>query len=284
VTRLLVALALLAVAVAAVAAPGPRPNDDPRPVLARASAPLAHSNSRDGHAVLTASGLQPGDRRSGEVTIRNEGGAGGLALVTHASGPLAERLRLTVADDGGAEPVDASLAAVPVCVPLGGLPAGAARTYRFQIAFERGPGDDSLAGASARADFEWRDSCVPEPAAPLELGDVRVALAPGPYRFAGRTGTARVGVRCLTAASGACRGRLELERRTSGQGRGIALAVGRIDVAAGARSTATLRLNGRARRRVAGRGVLAVRAYLTVRDAQGRPHRVARRERLLYRP
>ena len=85
-SRAIAAIALVVAAAAAVAAPAPRPHDDPRPVLTRATAPLAHSNSRDGRAVLTASGLRPGDRRAGEVTIRNEGAAGGLALVTAPAG------------------------------------------------------------------------------------------------------------------------------------------------------------------------------------------------------
>jgi spore coat-associated protein N len=283
VTRPLVALGLLATGVVAAAAPGPSGDDAPRPVLVKATAPLAHSNSHDGRAILTVAGMRPGDRRSGEVTIRNEGGAGGLALGARAEGVLATRLRLTVTGDRGAPVFDGALADAPGCTPLGDLAVDSSRTYRFTVGFDRGPDDNDYAGATARADFEWRDRCVPEPSEPaLVLGDVRLAIAPGPYRFSRRTGAAHVSVRCLAADSGACRGRIELERRRPGQGRGIALAVGAIDIRVGARRTIAIRLNRRARRRIAGSRVVPVRAYVTARDARGRRHRVAYRDRLVY--
>ena len=166
---------------------------------------------------------------------------------------------------------------------LAELGEGAARTYRFAVAFKRGGDDNALAGAAARADFEWRDRCTPEPAAPaLVLGDVRVAIEPGPYRFSRRSGTAGVGVRCLEAHDGRCRGRLALERRTPGAGRGIAMAAGRIDLRAGTRTTIALKLNRRAAHRIAASGALPVRAYVTARDAQGRTLRVSYRDRLVY--
>ncbi len=277
--------ALLATAGAAAALPDRDGTGSPRPVLARVTAPLAHSNSRDGHAILSADGLRPGDRRSGEVTLRNHGGPGQLALVTRAAGPLAGRLRLTVTDTGGGPAlIDAPLTGVPPCQVLDDLPEDASRDYRFTVAFERGAGDDAYAGASARADFEWLDRCepTPTPTTALALGDTRLAVEPGPYRFSGPTGTARVAVRCAESPSGSCAGRIELERRSPGQGRGIALAVGRFRVGAGARRVVTLRLNARARRRIRSRGFVPVRAYVTATDASGRRHRAAYRDRLLY--
>ena len=227
--------------------------------------------------------MRPGDRRSGQVTLRNEGGAGQLALVTHVAGALAGRLRLTVADAGGGPAlIDAPLAAAPSCQVVGDLPEGASRTYRFTVAFERGAGDDAYAGASARADFQWLDRCEPRAGAALSLGDTRLAVDPGPYRFSARGGTARVAVRCDESPSGSCVGRIELERRSPGQGRGIALAVGRFRVASGARRAVILRLNARARRRIRSRGLVSVRAYVTATDAAGRRHRAAYRDRLLY--
>ena len=277
------ATALLATAAGAIALPERAGPGAPRPVLARATAPLAHSNSRDGRAILTVDGMRPGDRRDGEVTIRNEGGAGPIALSTRAGGALSDRLRLTVIDARGGPPVvDAPLADASGCRSIGDMAEGAARTYRFTVAFARGADDNSYAGASARADFEWLDRCVPEPAGALALGDTRLAIDPGPYRFSTRTGSARVVVRCLEAPAGACSGRIELERRSSGQGRGIALAVGRFRVASGHRRAFTLRLNPRARRRVRSKGLVAVRAYVVARDEQGRTHRAAYRDRLLY--
>jgi spore coat-associated protein N len=252
---------LLAIGGAAVALPARTRERPPRLALARATAPLLHSNSRDGRAILTATGLRPGERRSGEVTIRNEGGGGDIALATRVTGPLAERLRLTVTDAGKVV-MDTPLADAPACAPLAELPGGAARTYRFTVTFERGEGDNAYAGASARADLEWRDGCAG--AAPLALGETRVTLDPGPYRYAARTGTARVGVRCLSSASPTCSGTLALERRQPHRGRGIALAKARFAAPAGRRRTITLHLNARARRLVARKGSVPFLAWVAV--------------------
>ena len=282
-TRVPVALALLGVAGVAAAAPVSSRPDGPRVVLERASAPLSHSNSRDGRAILTATGLQPGDARAGQVTIRNGGGSGHLALTTRSSGDLASRLRLSVRETtGGPARIDELLAAAPACVDLGDLPAGASRTYSFSVLFPPGPGDDAAAGGAARADFEWSEGCVPPPETLLAVGNVSFAVSPGPYRFSPASGTASVGVRCIAAEDDRCRGRLVLERREHGRGRGIAMAVGRIDAHAGRSQMATLRLNARARRWLAGRGVVPVRAYLVARDSRGRVHRASYRDRLVY--
>jgi hypothetical protein len=108
-----------------------------------------------------------------------------------------------------------------------------------------------------------------------------MAIEPGPYRFAHRSGTARVGVRCISSDTGVCRGRLELERRAAGQGRGIALAVADIAVTVGSRKAIVLRLNPRAVRRIASTGVVPVRAHARVRDASGRWRRASYRDRLV---
>lgn len=322
------AAAIVAAAGAAVAMPtdGARP---PRPILTGLTAPLAHSNSRDGRAVLTAADLKPGDRRSGEVTITNRGYAGALYLVASgARTPLADRLDLAIADVSALRPhvvASGPLATVARCHRLGSFPAGASRTFRFTVGFPRrdaGANDNRYAGATASIDLEWletaaaRDDCpdraedevdLPAPAPPrpsgdgaapeprngaqvtsgqvnVTIGDARLAIVPGPYRFAGRRGTAKVRIRCIEAPAGACRGRLELERWKGGQGKGIAMAVGRFAIPSGERRAVTLRLNPRARRRIVAKRAIAVRAYVTARDARGKTHRVAYRDRLVYRP
>lgn len=299
--RLAAAAAIVAAAGAAIAVPDGPPGRGPVAVLTAASGPLAHSNSRAGQAILTAGGLQPGDERSGRVTIRNEGQQGALYLVAHApqdspgvaGGQLSERLSVAIADESRAEPRTVAagpLRTVAGCHPLGAFAAGESRTYRFTVAFAAGRADNAYAGASARVDYEWLqtaaalDAC-PEraPDAPsLRVGDTRVAIEPGPYRFAGASGTATVGVRCIDSDTSVCRGRLVLERHRRGQGRGIAMAVGGFAVPAGERRRIVLRLNPRARRRIARTGIVPVRAYVTARDASGRLHRAAYRDKLLY--
>jgi hypothetical protein len=309
------AAAILVAAGTAIALPGGGTGRGARPVLAKATAPLVHGNSADGRAVLTADRLKPGDRRSGEVTISNEGHEGALYLVAREpvdiaapkGARLSERLTLTIADISArpARTIAAGpLATIDRCRPLGVFTAGESRTYRFTVAMrDGGPGgtDNAYARASARVDFDWLETAVahdvcpersedhvelPAAAAPasgetLRLGDVRMAIEPGPYRFAQRSGTARVGVRCISSDTGVCRGRLELERRTAGQGRGIALAVGDIAVTVGSRKAIVLRLNPRAVRRIASTGVVPVRAHARVRDASGRWRRASYRDRLV---
>ncbi|MEA2479086.1 MAG: hypothetical protein QOJ07_1008 [Thermoleophilaceae bacterium] len=301
-SRALGAVCLLIAAGSAVALPGDRPQRGPAPLLAGTSSPLVHANSRAGEAILTASDVKPGDTRTGEVEIANRGGAGGVHLILRdpvdrpgaRGAPLSRRLRLTVTDATAGHVVEAGpLTATRRCIRLGDFEPGEARRYRFAVAWpDGGPGgaDNAYAGASARLDLEWvqsaADECsgLPVAAPALELGDMTLRVAPGPYRFTGRTGTASVAIRCIATKQPACAGRLELERRTSGQGRGLAMAVGRFAIDAGTTRRVTLRLNGRARRRVAGKRVVPVRAYVVARDASGRRHRAAYRDRLVYRP
>lgn len=303
-------LAALAAAGVAVALPDERKPDGPAILLTKATAPLAHSNSQDGAAILTATNMKPGDMRQGEVVVVNRASAGDIHLVgtVPASGRLlADRLTLTIEDKGGRGVVaEGSLAATAACLPLGRFEASESRAYRFVVRFpDGGPGaDNRYAGASTRVDYEWlqasaaSDRCsvaapldlVQAESAPpaqagfhdVELGDMKLAIEPGPYRFSRRSGTARVGVHCVASDSGTCRGRLQLERRTSGQGRGLAMAVGTFSSRAGDTKKIVLRLNRRARRRITSTGTVAVRAYVTAKDSRGREHRVAYRDKLTY--
>jgi hypothetical protein len=210
---------------------------------------------------------------------------------------------MTIADATGTAPrtlAAGPLSTIATCVPLGEVAAGHERTYRFTVDLPRDAGN-GIAGASARVDYEWletavaREACpagsedaveLPEPpTAPAqtpELGAVELAIEPGPFRFAARDGTAKVGIRCVASPTGRCTGRLELERWKVGQGRRIAMAVGAFDIARGRRKTVTLSLNGRARRRIAAVGRVPVRAYVTAIGAHGRRHRVSYRDKLLY--
>ena len=334
VVRVAVAAAILAAAAAAIAVPG-GVQRSPQPVLARTTAPLAHSNSSDGRAILTATNLAPGERRTGQVTITNEGHRGALYLV--ANGPrdtpgasglrLSERLRMTIVDGSLRVLADGPLSTLTSCHPLGEFAAGESRTYNFTVELPDAAGN-AYAGAGASVDYEWletavaRDACpgqsedvvdLPDPpaapaAAPapaadqpahadepksaavvaggqvtVTLGDMQIAIVPGPYKFSGRTGTATVGIRCIRSDTGTCKGRLELERWKGGQGKGIAMAVGDFTVKAGRRKQVTLKLNARAKRRITSTGLIAVRAYVTAKDASGRRHRVAYKDRLRYR-
>jgi hypothetical protein len=300
VSKAFIAVTAFVVAASAIGLPARHDSNGPHIVLTKATSTLVHSNSRDGSAILSAGNLKPGDVRHGEVTIVNKGDAGDMYLVGTVPSrerALADRLTLKVAD-GSRVLVEGPLSGADGCVALGSVAGGESRSYRFTVAFAPGgPGDNAYAGSVTRVDYEWVQSndvsgrCtmrsdLAEPdvgnAHSVSVGDMAVAIEPGPYRFSRRTGKAAVRVRCLRSPTGVCRGRIELERRRGGEGRGIAMAVGGFSVRAGKRTTVRLTLNARARKRVTTTGTVPVRAYVTAKDTRGRKHRAAYRDRLTY--
>lgn len=141
----------------------------PRAQAAAVSGSLTQSNSRDGAAILGASGMRPGDSVAGEVTIANTGDLAGAFRVGQTpiaerpgtgGGRLSAKLQLQI--------FDVTNAAAPTTVWSGGLgtfdgrdlgtfPGGQARTYRFVATFpDQGPAaDNAFAGASSTVTFLW---------------------------------------------------------------------------------------------------------------------------------
>lgn len=170
---LLAALLIGAFAAAALAVAGRLPLSlrSERPASARAAAvsgSLSHSNSRDGQAILSASGMRPGSQVSGDVTIANDGDIAGAFRLSRpgideqpgiGGGTLSTRLLLQV--------LDVTSATAPLTVWAGGLGAfttvdlgtftpGQARTYRLVATFpEGGPADNAWAGATSTVRFDW---------------------------------------------------------------------------------------------------------------------------------
>lgn len=180
---MLVALSTAAALAVAGGLPGSLRSKRPASASAAAvSGSFSHSNSRDGQAILNASGMSPGSQVSGEVTIANSGDLAGAFRLSRpgiaeqpglGGGTLSTRLLLQV--------VDVSDAAAPTTVWAGGLgafttvdlgtfPPGQARTYRFTATFpEGGSTDNAWAGASSTVRFDWTSS-ADEPAAPQGPG------------------------------------------------------------------------------------------------------------------
>jgi Ca2+-binding RTX toxin-like protein len=172
VATLAVAIALLGAAKLLAAAAN---SDDGPGSSAEISATgaLSVSNSRDGTAIFAAANLSPGDTTEGEVTIGNTGtGAGALSLADSDlsdapgvnGGMVSEMisLRVTEVTRGAADPVySGGLAEMPE-LQLGALPAGSARTYRFEVSLaENGAastdwsGDNAYQRASASVSYDW---------------------------------------------------------------------------------------------------------------------------------
>jgi len=135
---------------------------------------LAHSNSKTGAAILTAaSTMKPGDSTTGDVVITNTGNISGtFSLVRSAltdtpganGGALSTVLNLTIADVAnlGSPIYTGKLSACTATISLGTWAAGAAKTYRFTVAFPDGgtpgtntTGDNAYKLSSCSATFDW---------------------------------------------------------------------------------------------------------------------------------
>ncbi|MEA2358584.1 MAG: hypothetical protein QOI62_1844 [Solirubrobacteraceae bacterium] len=137
-----------------------------RAAVGSATGPMIGDSAGDG-AVLTASGLAPGQSRSGEVTVSNVGDEGGEFTLssrdlvdTTPTTPLSGVLDLVVADVTGASPalVYSGRLTDLGAVALGTLAQGESRRYRFTVAFPAGRSpvlDDPYQGASSSVTFAW---------------------------------------------------------------------------------------------------------------------------------
>jgi hypothetical protein len=138
--------------------------DAPRMAAAAATGPVL-ANEHEGRAVLTAAGLAPGRTQTGEVTITNSGGpADAFSLIATGAGSnpqLSEVLEMSVIDVTGPAPASVYSGTVAAldAVDLGGLSAGAARRYRFEVTYPSGrPAalDNPLQGATTSISVLWR--------------------------------------------------------------------------------------------------------------------------------
>jgi spore coat-associated protein N len=166
--RPLIITALAVALLAAAAREGERPAS---PVVELASGTLSQSNSRNGAAILTATGLKPGDSRSGEVTIANTGELGGAFALSKSGlsdapggwgGALSGVLDLLVQDVTGAPATiySGKLAAMG-SLSLGDWAPGAARTYRFTVSFPDGGAPPSETSGDNAYKGSARDTTPP---------------------------------------------------------------------------------------------------------------------------
>ena len=139
-----------------------------------AAGTLSISNSREGLAVLSASGLRPGASANGTVDIENTGSLSGAFTLSRtapvdsdSSNPMSAKLNLTVVDCGtfvGATPptcgdgddvskYSGTLGAMP-SRGLGTFAAGEQHRYEFSVALDASA-DDFYQGDSSSATFDW---------------------------------------------------------------------------------------------------------------------------------
>jgi hypothetical protein len=242
--RVAMAIGALALAVASAAAPDA---SRPKGVAAATTAigSVSIGNSREGSAIVSAAGLEPGGSASGTVTIRNTGAAAARFSLSKSNvidrpgpfgGALSGKLILVVEDVTGATPVVlhvGQLAAIPELALGSPFEPNENRTYRFTASFPDGgqpasvtSGDNAYKGSSASVEFDWSASSDDaEPAA--DTTAPIVTLRGRRVQRLRRTRPLRVTVSCNEAcrvsATAALSGRPALRRiKLTGRSRALA--------------------------------------------------------------
>lgn len=235
-------LAIVAVAIAvAVGSVLPlQRGEDARAALGSATGPLVVTDVAG--AVLTAQNLEPGDARTGEITVTNAGDTAGaftLAEDERVDSPggaaaLSGVLDLTVEDLTAGRTVFAGKLDALDSVALGELAQSEAHRYRFTVAFPGGRSaalDDPYQGTSTSVRFVWT-ATAPEPTAtptaphvvqeenstlPGAASKVPTARLTGSSRVWMRKGAVQATVNCdapckvtLTGTAGVGRARFKL--------------------------------------------------------------------------
>jgi hypothetical protein len=143
------------------------------PGNAFAAGTLTMSNSKDNAAILTASGMKPGDSTSGTVDIQNTGSLTGTFSLSRSAlndsdgtNPMSQKLNVVVKDCGdfasgtptcdGGDPVKYSgtLAAMTSSVALGNFAASEKHRYEFAVSFDSSAGNQ-YQGDTSTATFQW---------------------------------------------------------------------------------------------------------------------------------
>lgn len=136
---------------------------------------LSHSNSKAPGAILSVSGLTPGQSQSGTVDLTNTGDVDGVFTVSKANvldsdtvNPLSAKLDLLVEDLGSPSAPSAPVTKYSGklgsmgAVSLGTYTSGAAHRYRFTVSFPDGgtpagptSGDNVYKGDNVTVDYNW---------------------------------------------------------------------------------------------------------------------------------
>jgi hypothetical protein len=162
--QLLASVAALALAAHGVLFSGAKLATQTSNLVLTASGILKMANPNAGAAILSASGLKPGDTRSGTLSISNNGTVGGGYQLsasglsdTPSSPALSQTLNLTVDDITGTPTnlYSGTLAGFSQ-TSLGSFTAGQSRTYRFQLSWPSGSTNPALQGAQTSVTFNWK--------------------------------------------------------------------------------------------------------------------------------
>jgi spore coat-associated protein N len=171
-TRLLLVVLLLLLAVGvAVGSSAVFTSSSVNPDNTFTSGTLSQSNSKEGAAILTASGMVPGQSSDGTVTIKNTGDVSGAFTLSASGltdnpgpngGKLSDVLKLKVVDMGpGTTVYDGPFASMPK-QNLGSWAPAEQHSYRFTVTFPNGgtppsetTGDNAYQGSSTSVTYTW---------------------------------------------------------------------------------------------------------------------------------
>ena len=197
-TRLIGTWALLAIGVAAVAfGLSGLGRASAQEMESKASGAMRIAGSNANGAILTASGLAPGESIDGTVAIRDAGTRAAALKLSPTNlqqgggaAPLAPALRLTVRDlSKGSDAIvySGSLAGLRT-IRVGALAPKEQRRYSFEATLpETGLVDNALSGAWARVDFRWTLTGAAAAACATRLNGDN-----GPNRIVGTVGGDRI--------------------------------------------------------------------------------------------
>ena len=162
---LLACLAGLAVAANGVLSSGANLATQTSSPIMAASGILKRANPGAGAAILSASGMKPGDTRSGTLSISNDGSVGGSYQLsangltdTPISPSLSSTLNLSIDDttSGPATNVYSGTLAAFSQATLGSFTASQSRTYKFQLSWPSTSTNSALQGAQTSVTFAWK--------------------------------------------------------------------------------------------------------------------------------
>jgi hypothetical protein len=169
--RALAALATLLIAVGVTAASGATfTAQTANPTNKFTAGTLSMSNSQNNAAILSATGMKPGDSATGSVDIVNTGTVTGAFKLSKTAltnsdtdNPMADKLNLVVTDCGtdlncttGTNPnlYTGTLAGIGTDISLGNFAAGVGHRYKFDVVFDTSA-TDAYQGDNAEATFTW---------------------------------------------------------------------------------------------------------------------------------
>jgi hypothetical protein len=124
-----------------------------------ASGSLKINNNLEGAAILTATGLLPGESTDGTVALTNVGDSAGVFtlkkdnVVNTPASPAFSSVLTLIITEGGAEIYNGRIDAMPTR-DLGTWEPGESHTYKFTVTFDETAGDEFQDGRTT-LDFLW---------------------------------------------------------------------------------------------------------------------------------